>query len=83
LTPDAFFNSYTYRLEKLKFFSINRATKVINQKQFYILTGSKKPKMPDHKEYVYIPSRQVIVEYLGMEKGRIEFWEILQSIKFI
>lgn len=82
LTPDKFFDTYSYRLEKLQFASVNTQAKKIDRKDFYVITGLEKSATTDCQEYVFIPSRQVIVEYLGGENGRGEFWKILQSVKF-
>lgn len=83
LTPDQFFDTYSYRLEKLQFASVSRETKMVDREEFYVITGSEKSDTADRQEYVFIPSRQVIVEYLGGENGRGEFWKMLQSVKFV
>ncbi|MBC8548776.1 MAG: hypothetical protein H8D23_03915 [Candidatus Brocadiales bacterium] len=73
-----FFNDYTFRIEKLKFTTIKRNSKSINQNVFFILTAHKSSSS-EYKEFVYIPSQQVIIEYLGKENSRIDLWNILQS----
>ncbi|MBN1842424.1 MAG: hypothetical protein JW883_09130 [Deltaproteobacteria bacterium] len=83
LTPDQFFDTYSHRLEKLQFVSVNREAKKVDRKEFYVITGSEKSDTTQCQEYVFIPSRQVVVEYLGGENGRGEFWTILQSVKFV
>lgn len=82
LTPVIFFNSYNYRLKKLNFNLINKATREVHGNLFYTLSGTKKSDPSEYIEYAYIPSHQVIVEYSGLETEATEFWEILQSIKF-
>lgn len=76
-----FFDNYTYRLEKLNFTSIKRVFQNVNQKMFHVLIANKNG-IPEYREYVFIPSQKIIIEYFGKENRRVEFLNILQSIKF-
>ena len=83
LNPEDFFDNYSYRLQKLNYHLINRYSKKIQGAIAFSISATNREDVSDYKAYVYIPYRQVIVEYFGSENGSNELWDTLLSIDFI
>jgi len=82
LNFEEFFDNYSYRLEKLKYNSINKKSKEIHDKPIQALVAKSKADHAEYKAYVYIPFNKVVIEYIGSENGSTEFWNTLETIRF-
>jgi hypothetical protein len=83
LSKEKLNNEYKAALCKINYQLINEGEIIIDNEKGYFFTMSKMNNPSEYEEYLTIPTKSIVISFVGERADSQDFWEIVKKIRFI